>query len=113
MKSLIIGYGTTGKSFEKFLATNSISFDIFDEDKTKLEKWKSGGINSAEIYLSQKFADSGMKYFSYDLKKFRTLPPLTIIYILIFPFKVLFSALLNMSQKVSIFKTVRKIFFRK
>ena len=41
MKSLIIGYGTTGKSFEKFLLTNSISFDIFDEDKTKLENKKN------------------------------------------------------------------------
>ena len=41
MKSLIIGYGTTGKSFEKFLASNSISFDIFDEDKTKLENKKN------------------------------------------------------------------------
>ena len=41
MKSLIIGYGTTGKSFEKFLVTNSISFDIFDEDKTKLENKKN------------------------------------------------------------------------
>ena len=41
MKSLIIGYGTTGKSFEKFLSTNSISFDIFDEDKTKLENKKN------------------------------------------------------------------------
>ena len=41
MKSLIIGYGTTGKSFEQFLATNSISFDIFDEDKTKLENKKN------------------------------------------------------------------------
>ena len=41
MKSLIIGYGVTGKSFEKFLATNSIPFDIFDEDKTKLENKKN------------------------------------------------------------------------
>ena len=41
MKSLIIGYGKTGKSFEKFLVTNSISFDIFDEDKTKLENKKN------------------------------------------------------------------------
>tara|TARA_B100000886_G_scaffold133063_1_gene89759 strand:+ start:5640 stop:6710 length:1071 start_codon:yes stop_codon:yes gene_type:complete len=41
MKSLIIGYGVTGKSFEKFLAANSINFDIFDEDKTKLENKKN------------------------------------------------------------------------
>ena len=37
MKSLIIGYGATGKSFEKYLTKNSIDFDIFDEDKAKLE----------------------------------------------------------------------------
>ena len=41
MKSLIIGYGVTGKSFEKFLTANSIAFDIFDEDITKLEKKES------------------------------------------------------------------------
>ena len=41
MKSLIIGYGVTGKSFEKFLAANSIAFDIFDEDITKLENKKN------------------------------------------------------------------------
>ena len=41
MKSLIIGYGVTGKSFEQYLAANSIAFDIFDEDKTKLENKKN------------------------------------------------------------------------
>lgn len=41
MKSLIIGYGTTGKSFEKYLTENSIDFDIFDEDKAKLESKKN------------------------------------------------------------------------
>ena len=41
MKSLIIGYGTTGQSFEKYLTENSIDFDIYDEDKVKLENKKN------------------------------------------------------------------------
>tara|TARA_B100001989_G_scaffold136798_1_gene96901 strand:+ start:24550 stop:25620 length:1071 start_codon:yes stop_codon:yes gene_type:complete len=41
MKSLIIGYGVTGKSFEKYLTANSINFDIFDEDGSKLENKKN------------------------------------------------------------------------
>ena len=30
MKSLIYGYGKTGKSFERFLKNRDIDFDIFD-----------------------------------------------------------------------------------
>ena len=41
MKSLIIGYGVTGKSFEKYLIANSIDFDIFDDDESKLENKKN------------------------------------------------------------------------
>lgn len=36
MKSLIIGYGSTGRSFERYLKKNTILFDIFDEDRKKL-----------------------------------------------------------------------------
>ena len=36
MKSLIFGYGQTGKSFEKYLKNKNISFDIYDDDKSKL-----------------------------------------------------------------------------
>ena len=35
MKSLIFGYGQTGKSFEKYLKNKNISFDIYDDDKSK------------------------------------------------------------------------------
>ena len=38
MKSLIIGYGVTGKSFEKFLTANSIAFDIFESVFGHFEK---------------------------------------------------------------------------
>ena len=32
MKSLIYGYGVTGKSFERYLTKRNIPFDIFDEN---------------------------------------------------------------------------------
>ena len=32
MKSLIYGYGVTGKSFERYLTNRNIPFDIFDEN---------------------------------------------------------------------------------
>ena len=70
MKSLIIGYGTTGQSFEKYLTENSIDFDIFDEDKTKLENKKNilGCLNdqSISVYKSL-YISPGVqlkKYFS-------------------------------------------------
>ena len=36
MKSLIFGYGQTGKSFEKYLKNKNIAFDIYDDDINKL-----------------------------------------------------------------------------
>ena len=38
MKSLIFGYGQTGKSFENYLENKNISFDIYDDDKSKLSE---------------------------------------------------------------------------
>ena len=38
MKSLIFGYGKTGKSFENYLENKNISFDIYDDDKSKLSE---------------------------------------------------------------------------
>ena len=70
MKSLIIGYGTTGQSFEKYLTENSIDFDILDEDKTKLENKKNilGCLNDQSISVYKSFYISPgvqlKKYFS-------------------------------------------------
>ena len=51
MKSLIIGYGVTGKSFEKYLTAKSVNFDIFDEDASKLKNKKNilGCLNTENI----------------------------------------------------------------
>ena len=38
MKSLIFGYGQTGKSFKNYLENKNISFDIYDDDKSKLSE---------------------------------------------------------------------------
>jgi len=38
MKSLIFGYGQTGKSFEKYLKNKNKIFDIYDDDKSKLSE---------------------------------------------------------------------------
>ena len=38
MKSLIFGYGQTGKSFENYLNDKNINFDVYDDDKSKLSE---------------------------------------------------------------------------
>ena len=42
MKSLIFGYGQTGKSFERYLKNKNIIFDIYDDDTNKLPKAYQG-----------------------------------------------------------------------
>lgn len=38
MKSLIYGYGETGKSFERYLTNKNLEFEIFDENISKYNK---------------------------------------------------------------------------
>ena len=38
MKSLIYGYGKTGKSFERYLANKNLEFEIFDANVAKFNK---------------------------------------------------------------------------
>ena len=42
MKSLIFGYGKTGKSFERYLKNKNIVFDIYDDDTNKLPEAHQG-----------------------------------------------------------------------
>ena len=42
MKSLIYGYGITGKSFERYLKKQNIEYDIYDENSDlKISELKS------------------------------------------------------------------------
>ena len=45
MKTLIFGYGVTGKSVEKYLKANSQDYCIYDDDKDKLKN-----VNSSRIF---------------------------------------------------------------
>ena len=40
MKSLIYGYGITGKSFERYLLKRNIDYDIYDENILKYSSYK-------------------------------------------------------------------------
>ena len=86
--------------------------DRLEIDKEKVEKWKKGGLNNAEIYISQLFASNMMRYFSYELKKFKSPPVLSFIYLFTFPVKLFFAFFLNLNIKVSILKNLKKIFLK-
>ena len=95
---------------------SSTEKDTRDElliDSTKIEKWKNGGLNDAEIYLSQFESKIMMQKFTYDLKKFRFPPPLTLFYLLTFPIKLVLAFLLNFKRIGNVVEVVKKRFFAK
>ena len=87
--------------------------DRLEIDKAKVEKWKKGGLNNTEIYISQLFASNMMKYFSYELKSFKSPPVFSFIYLFTFPIKLFFAFIFNLNIKVSILKSLKKIFLKK
>jgi len=82
-------------------------------DSSKIEKWKNGGLSSAEIYLSQLMSKIMMQEFKYELKKFRFPPLLTIFYLITFPIKLALAFLLNIKRMGNIVEVVKKRFFVK
>lgn len=82
-------------------------------DSSKIEKWKNGGISSAEIYLSQLMSNYRMKEFNYELKKFSLPPLLSVFYLVTFPIKLALAFLLNIKRMGNIFEVIKKRFFVK
>ena len=82
-------------------------------DISKKEKWKNGGLNSAEIYLSQLASNSMMRKFKYDLEKFRFPPVLTLFYLISFPIKLILAFILNIKRMGNIVEVIKKMFFVK
>ena len=82
-------------------------------DSSKIEKWKNGGLSSAEIYLSQLISNYRMKEFNYELKKFSLSPLLSVFYLITFPIKITAAFLLNIKRMGNIFEVIKKIFFVK
>ena len=82
-------------------------------DSSKKEKWKNGGLNPAEIYLSQVVSNSMMRKFKYDVEKFRFPPILTLFYLISFPIKLIFAFILNIKRMGNIVEVIKKRFFVK
>jgi len=90
---------------------SSTAFDKEDEleiDSAKIEKWKKGGLITAEIYLSQIFTKDRMQANGYELKSFVTPPLFSIFYLIIFPIKVFFTLILNFKRIGSITEFVKQ-----
>ena len=79
-------------------------------DISKKEKWKNGGLNSAEIYLSQLVSNSMMRKFKYDVEKFKLPPILTLFYLISFPIKLILAFILNIKRTGNIVEVIKKRF---
>ena len=77
-------------------------------DSTKMEKWKRGGLTTAEIYLSQIFTKDRMQANGYELKSFVIPPIFSAFYLLTFPIKAFFALILNLKRTGSITESVEQ-----
>lgn len=82
-------------------------------DISKIEQWKSGGLNLAEIYLSQLMSNSMMKKFTYDIRHFTIPPFLVLFYLITFPVKLVLAFILNIHRMANIIEVIKKRFFVK
>ena len=90
---------------------SSTALDKEDEleiDSTKIEKWKKGGLTTAEIYLSQIFTKDRMQANGYELKSFVTPPIFSIFYLITFPIKAFLTFILNFKRIGSITEFVKQ-----
>ena len=92
-------------------STKQDNKDSFLIDSSKIEKWKKGGLNSAEIYLSQLISHKMMSKFSYHLEKFQLPPLLSVFYIITFPVKLGLAFSLNIKRMGNMVEVINKRFF--
>lgn len=105
------------KNMLKIPVVGSSTENDFDNkmqiDKMKINKWRRGGLNNSEIYLSQLFSFKMMNKFNYKIKRFNYPPFFVIFYILNFLIKLFFSFLFNIRRTANIIEYIKKIFFPK
>lgn len=69
MKSLIYGYGETGKSFERYLKKQNRNFDIFDNNIDRYNKELN--LNSYdEIFVALAFQETYLENYSMQIKTY-------------------------------------------
>jgi|TARA_B110000495_G_scaffold141643_1_gene124581 hypothetical protein len=71
-------------------------------DSSKIYKWKSGGLNSAEIFISQFISNTYMKKHGYPKEKYLSPPLRVLFYLISFPIKFFFSLLFNVKRLSSV-----------
>ncbi len=76
-------------------------------DKTKLGKWKSGGLSFSELYICQKMCSENMNYLGYEYETFKFPPILTVFSLITFPIKIFISFILNL-HRIKNFKDLFK-----
>ena len=82
-------------------------------DKSKIFKWKNGGLSDAEIYLSQKMSFRMLEAFNYPLQKFVFPPLISVYFLLLLPLKLFLAFLFNFHRMASIIEVIKKRFFIK
>ena len=88
--------------------TRSIGFDT-----SKIGRWESSALNSAEIYICQLICGSQMKKYGYKRKRFILPPLLLLFYIVSFPFHLFIAFMMNFKRSANIFRSIRKRLFIK
>ncbi len=82
-------------------------------DKSKINKWEKGGLNNAEIFLSQLISKKMMNAYNYPLKKFFVPSIYVVFYLLSFPIKTGIALLLNLKRIGNISEMIKQRFIAK
>ena len=76
-------------------------------DSTKVFKWRKGGLNNAEIFITQFLSNTYMKKYGYEKKNF-LFPPLGVLfYLVIFPVKSFFAFFFNFGRLASFITLIK------
>jgi len=89
------------------------SFDKFDSewrgiDSSKKQRWKRGGLNTAEIYICQWFNRERLLRYGYDIESVSPNPLGLAWSFIILPFKIALSFLLNLKRFMNLKKVILK-----
>jgi len=77
-------------------------------DKTKIGKWKRGGLNNTEIYICQKIAKDLMKKHNYDFADVKPNIFLLAYYGITFPLKLSLALIMNLDRMKSLKNAIKR-----
>lgn len=79
--------------------------------KERAGNWKNGGLNSTEIWLCQQIGKKNMLHFNFELANIHPNILMLFFYVLIFPFKIMASLLMNLDRMKNILDTLKRRMF--